>query len=283
MESSAGPLRRLWLALAACQALTSVGLVHLSYDGPLMPLLAAVVWCGALICLEDQLTSLHPRPTLLGAALGALLLLFSLWRALVSLHHDTVVVLLPVLQGLGLALLCTPPRSLRRFRDLLAVLSLFPLQLALMRALPEALISSLSARLAQALLLLLGWDVAVQGRQIQMGLARLQVVGACNGIDLIAQLSAIAVIFVLAFPLSRRRWRFAFLALAPVVALLTNAVRVALLTAVISGTGSASEPLFVFFHDQWGALLFAGIAMAILGWIYYQVLDRDLRRLEGHG
>lgn len=275
--------RNLWLILAGLQACTSVWQVQISQDWPASTLLACLVWSGALICLEDQLADLEIRPSRAGAALGGLLLLFSLWRTRVILHLDTAVYALPLLQGLGLALLCAPPRQLGRFRDSLLVLALFPLQLVLMRALPEQLISALTARIAQLLLLLFGWDVAVQGREIAVGVARLQVVGACNGIDLIAQITAIAVIFVLAFPLRSRRQRLVFVALAPALGLLTNAARIALLAAVISGSGSAGTPLFVFFHDQWGALVFAGLAATLLGWIYYRVLDRELRRHESHG
>lgn len=242
-----------------------------------MTLLALVVWGGALICLEDQLPTLAPHPSTIGLAAGSILLLFSLWRGIATLHMDTVVYALPLLQGLGLALLCAPPRALRRFRDPLLVLALFPLQLALMRALPEQTISEVTARLTQGLFLLLGQDVAVQGRVVALGTGSVRISQACNGIDLIAQLAAIGVIFALAFPLQRRALRLGLVVLAPLIALLSNAIRIALLAGITTSAWPQRQLLFLFFHDEWGALVFSGLAMGAFGWLYLLVLERELQ------
>ena len=90
----------------------------------------------------------------------------------------------------------------------------------------------LTARLSQALLLFCGVDHATAGQQLILPGGAVWITAACSGIDPIAQLLVIAVAFLLAFPLPARGSRWWMLALAPLVALLCNAVRIGLLALI---------------------------------------------------
>jgi exosortase len=167
-----------------------------------------------------------------------------------------------------------------RWGPSLLVLALLPLSEQLARVLPEQPLSHLTARLCQALLLLGGVDAAAAGRQVTLSGGSVLIADTCAGIDVIAQLLVIAVVFVLAFPLPLRRSRWLLLALAPLLALLGNAFRIALLALISASQWPNKDWWFGFFHEESGSLMFSGLSVAVFGWIYMAVLERQLQARE---
>lgn len=269
------------MVLAGLQATLSVWLVQATQHNPSLTLLAVVVWGGAVICMEDQLEQLELRPSRASLVAGLLLLLLVTLRSTLVLDKERIVLVLPLLQGLALVLLLRPLRQLASLRQPLVVLSLFPLQDLAMRLLPDYGVSVITAKLAQIYLLVFGVNAASSGRMVLLGERGVEVLGECNGMDLMAQLTAIAIVFALAFPIRSRGMRIGFVALAPLLAVLVNAGRIAIL-AVLNGTtfGNGFD-LFQFFHDEWGSLVFAGIATVLLGQIYMALIERELDRRHG--
>ena len=122
----------------------------------------------------------------------------------------------------------------------------------------------------------LGQAVRVQQRDVLLPGGGVSVLGACNGLDLIAQLLCVAALFALVFPLRSRRGLALLAAVIPGLGVLINTLRVALL-AVVAGAGQGKGSFwFDFFHDQAGSLLFSGVATVVLGWLYLQLLERQL-------
>ena len=113
--------RNLWLLLAGAVATQNLG-VFQSSQSEHVTVYALLVWGGALICMEDQLEDLEPSPSRLGIVIGSLLLLAVMARTALVLWSDGTLYLLAPLAGLALAMLCTPLRSLGRFRDSLLCL-----------------------------------------------------------------------------------------------------------------------------------------------------------------
>jgi exosortase/archaeosortase family protein len=272
---------RWWIVLAALQALLSIWLIQVSQHNPSLTLLAVIVWGGAVICIEDQLDDLEMRPSNPSLVAGFLLLMIVTARSCLVLEKDGVVLLLPLLQGIALALLLRPFRQLPSLREPLVVLSLFPLQDLATKLLPDLWLSMLTAKLSQLFLLLFGLSASVAGRVVTLGTRGVEIQGSCNSVDLIAQLIAIAIVFSLAFPISSRSLRIAFIAAAPLLAIMVNAGRIALLAAVHASDLAYAERMFTFLHDEWGALIFAGIATVILGQGYMALIERELERRHG--
>ena len=273
--------RSLWMIVASLQAILSIWLVQATQHAPSLTLLCLVVWGGATICIEDELEHLAIAPSRMSALAGLTLLGYASWRSGLILDKDTSIFILPVLQGLGLAMLTRPIHRLASLREPLFVLSLFPLQAILTRALPEYWLSVLTGRISQLILLLLGENAEASGQVVAVGERAVFITGSCNSIDLIAQLTAIAIVFVLAFPIRSSRARLSYIALAPAVAVVINAVRIAILAAVHGSDLSYREQVFHFLHDEWGALVFAGIATMLMGQIYLSMIDRHLSKHHG--
>jgi exosortase/archaeosortase family protein len=87
------------------------------------------------------------------------------------------------------------------------------------------------------------------------------------------------VVFLLAFPLRSTLSRLVLLLAAPLIALISNTLRIALL-AIFTGMGpGAGQALFHFFHDDAGSLTFAGVAVFVYGLLYMHLLERELQPL----
>ena len=267
--------RNLWLTLAAAVAIQNMAVFHTSQSEHIT-VFALLVWGGAVICMEDQFEELEPHPSLWGLLAGTLLLFWVLARSAVILHWDGLLFALAPIGGFALALMGERPARIGRFRDPLLCLMLLPAFALLMRTLPEAPISLLTARISGIWLSVLGLDVVVKARSVLLPGGGVEVLGACNGLDMMAQILCVAVIFQLAFPI--RSWisRFQLLLIAPLIGLICNTFRIALL-ALFAGYGhSKGSWLFDFFHKDGGSLVFSGVAVLMFGMVYMRLLEREL-------
>lgn len=208
-------LRRLWMALACLCASAQIVMVSTTQNNPALALLTLLCWGGAVACIEDRLPTLTPSPSWVSFGLGAALVLSGLLKTGSVLHLDGIAQLLPLWLGVGLVLLCSRSTEWRRWSASLVALALIPLAHAVTSLLPEQPLSWLTARLSQALLLLFSVDAMASGRLVILPGGSVQVAGTCAGLDQIAQLLAIAVLFLLAFPLPSRISRFWIVAAAP--------------------------------------------------------------------
>lgn len=271
--------RNLWLLIAAVVATQNLTVFYTSQTAN-NTVYALLVWGGAVICMEDQIENLEPCPNLLGLIFGTIILILVLARTAVILHWEGVIFALPPIAGLGLALLCLPISQILRLRDSLLTLLLVPGFALIMRILPEKPISLLTAKLSGLWLQFIGFDVLVKGRTVMIPGGGVQVLGACNGLDMMSQILCISIVFLLAFPIRSTISRLFLLSMAPVIGMISNSFRIAVLTiCTMFGNGKGS-PIFKFFHEDAGSLVFSGIAVFIFGWLYLFMLERELLAFE---
>ena len=272
-------LRRLWLLRAGAVACQQVAQLHHS-QGPQASVMGLLVWAGALICLEDRLPRLRPQPSRLQLLLGVPLLLWVIVRVAQASHWDGLLLALAPVAGLALLLLGIPWRQWGQGREALLCLLMLPAYALVMRLVPEQPLSLASAMGAGSVLSSLGFPALVDQRSVLLPGGGVTVLAACNGLDQIAQLLCVAVLFQLAFPLRSWRSRVLVLATTPLLGLFINALRVALL-ASFAGVGQGKGTfLFDFFHDQMGSLVFSGVGTLLLGGLYLLLIERQLARVE---
>jgi cyanoexosortase A len=268
--------RNAWLFIAATVAIQNVVVFHTSQNES-MTVFALLIWGGVLICMEDLIEELHPSPNLVVALLASIILLFVLFRTSLILHSDGVLFLLPPIAVLALVLLVKEPRTIYKFKDSLLCVLLFPAYALLNRIMPEGPLSLLTAKIAAFWLSILGLDPTVNGRDVLLKGGGVTVLGACNGLDMIAQVVCISIIFLLAFRLRSLTSRILVISLAPLIGLLSNTMRIALLTVIsANGSGHGYGFWFDFFHKDTGSLIFSGLAVFIFGSIYMRLLEHEL-------
>jgi exosortase/archaeosortase family protein len=266
-----------WKALCCLQAGFSVWLVHSTQEWPSTTLLCVVIWGGAVICFEDQLDHLKLQPTSPSLIAGVILLLYANIRGVATLSIDSVVYVIPLTQGFGLALLARPISRLRVFSGSLVVLALLPLEPILdTKIIPEEALSVFTARITQVFLLLFGENPLALGRTVQLGDSAVNIGNVCSGIDLIAQLTTIACVFAIAFPLRNKLFAVLYVLLATPFAVVMNALRIVILALINSTEWSNKEKIFDFFHSGSGSFVFAGIAAILMGHAYMQLVNRQL-------
>lgn len=273
--------RNLWLLIASVVAIQNIAVFHTSQN-PNNTVYALLVWGGAVICMEDQIETLEPRPSFLSLILGTAIIILILAKTATVLFWEGILFALPPIAGLGLALLCFPISKILKLRDSLLTLLLIPGFALLMRVLPEAPISLLTARIAGLWLQFVGFEVVVQQRTVMIPGGGVNVLAACNGLDMMSQIVCVSIVFLLAFPIRSTLSRIFLLLAAPLVGLLSNSFRIAILTVCTSiGSGKGSS-VFKFFHEDAGSLVFSGIAVFIFGWLYLMILEKELTSLESN-
>jgi cyanoexosortase A len=179
-------------------------------------------------------------------------------------------------------MLLTPLRQLGRLRDSLLCLLLIPAFGLLMKIIPERPMSLLTARLSSFWLSILGFDNVVRDRTVMLPTGGVEVLPSCNGVDTIAQVIGVSIIFLLAFPIRSFLSKSSLLIAAPLIGLATNTFRIAVLALCVSYGQGKGTPLFRFFHDDLGSLLFSGIAVFIFGSLYLRLLERELPPLPAN-
>jgi exosortase/archaeosortase family protein len=267
-----------WQILAGLQALMSVWVTSSTQQDQGITLLAVVVWGGAAICLEDQMQSFKVRPSRTSLISGLLLLIYASLRSVNVLHLDGMVYALPVIQGLGIALMARPVRQLWHFRQPLIVLSLFPLHFLVFKLLPEYWLSVTSGKVGQFILLFFDIQSISVGRAFSIGGPGVSIQPACSGSGAIAQLTVIAMVFIMAYPIRSITYKVIFLFIAPLLGFLVNVCRIILLAVIVGSSIPQKQQFFDFMHEEWGGLVFSGIATLILGQIYMWMVDRQLAK-----
>ncbi|MFM9110666.1 MAG: archaeosortase/exosortase family protein, partial [Prochlorococcaceae cyanobacterium] len=212
--------RNLWLLTAALVACHNLWVIHATQDVPRILVVSLLCWWGALTCMEDQLDTLEPRPSLPGMTVGLVLLAACLVSSAMIIGRHGLIYILGPLEVVALALLCVPMRRLGHFWQQILVLSLAPLAILLEKLLPYGPISRITAWLSSLFVSILGYGPEVQGNLITLGPARVKVIGLCSGLDQVAMLIIVTLIFLLAFPLRQGRHRLLVLVLAPVIAVI---------------------------------------------------------------
>jgi cyanoexosortase A len=268
--------RNLWLFIASAVATQNIVVFYTSQNESIT-VFSVLIWGGALICMEDLIETLYPKPNPIVAILASTILLFVLFRTSLVLHSDGILFILAPLAAFALVLLIEKPQSILRFRDSLLCMLLFPANALLNRLIPEVPMSLLTAKLSAFWLSILGLDPMVNGRQVFLKGGGVTVLGACNGLDMISQVICISIIFLLAFRLRSLTFRIIILMLAPVIGLISNTLRIALLTLFsANGSGHGYGFWFDFFHKDTGSLIFSGLAVFVFGTIYMRFLEHEL-------
>lgn len=272
-------LRNLWLSLCALVAFQNL-IVFTNTQITGNAITALIVWGGALICMEDLLESLQPKPSHSSLLVGSILVAYSLYRTSFVSGSDSFLYLLVPLSGLGLILMAQPFRDLAKFKASLFILCLLPLfvlvQIVFATFITDDL-SLLTAKFVLFWLSILGLSpLKLIGDTVYVDGGAVQVMHECNGFEMIMQMLITGTIFLVAFPLRSRLGKLVIVLFSPIIGFVVNSIRIALLAIFTSFNSHAGKFLFDFFHEQAGSLIFSGIAVFLLGYLYLSLLDREL-------
>ena len=270
--------RDLWRLLAAIFALYLL-LLSLLTQPPDEMLNLVLVMGGALMVLHQPAAGWQPRPGRIGRWVGVALLVVVLWRGQRMISFDFISSLLPLLAGMGLALLAAPLRQLGSFLPSLAVLALLSMFRAVGGLTPVGPLSVATAWITQQILTLGGSTAEQVGTLVKVQGGGVIVSGACAGLSILLQLLLVAVIFAMAFPM-RHRWQNGLMLLgAALIGMGSNGMRITVLALLSTSNLANKQWWFDFFHDHWGSLLFSGLGMQLIVWLYLYWMARQVAAL----
>ena len=181
---------------------------------------------GALLVLHQPAAGWQPRPGHIGRSVGVALLVAMLWFGQRLMNSDFISSLLPLLAGMGLALLAVPLNQLGSFLPSLSLLALLPVIRAVGWLTPLGPLSVATAWLTQQMLMLGGSTAEQVGTLVKLQGGGVIVAGPCAGLSILLQLLLVAVIFAMAFPM-RHSWQNGLMLLgAPLVGMGANGMRI---------------------------------------------------------
>jgi cyanoexosortase A len=277
--------RNLWLTLCSLVATQNL-VVFTNSQITGNAITALLVWGGALICMEDRIEDLKPRPSFLSLLIGTSVVVYCLYRTSRIFNSDSFLYFLVPAAGVGLTLMVGSFRDVQKFKDSLLILCLLPLFVVIQIGVATYITDDLSILTAKFVLFWLGLlgisPIQLVGNTVYTGGGAVQVMHECNGFEMIMQMVITAIIFLVAFPLRSRLGRCLILTSSPIIGFVVNSMRIALLAVFTSFDSSTGRHLFDFFHEQAGSLIFSGIAVFILGYIYLAILERELPPLPNH-
>jgi exosortase/archaeosortase family protein len=270
--------RDLWGLLAAIFGLYFL-LLSLLTQPPDEMLNLVLVLGGALLVLHHPPAGWQPRPGRIGRWVGVALLVVVLLRGQRMISFDFISSLLPLLAGMGLALLAAPLSQLGSFLPSLAVLALLPMFRAVGWLTPVGPLSVVTAWITQQILTIGGTTAEQVGTLVKLQGGGVIVSGACAGLSILLQLLLVAVIFAMAFPM-RHRWQNVLMLLgAALIGMGSNGMRITVLALLSTSNLANKQWWFDFFHDHWGSLLFSGLGMQLFVWLYVYWMARQVAAL----
>ena len=270
--------RDLWGLLAAIFALFLLQLSLLT-KWPDVALNMVLVMSGAVLVLNSPPAGWQPRPGRIGRWVGVALLVVLLWFGQRLMSSDFLSSLLPLLAGIGLALLAAPASKLRPFLKSFCVLALLPVVSAVSTLTPLGPLSVATAWLAKQMLSICGYTAVQLGTLVKLQGGGVIVGGACAGLGILLQLLLVAVIFAMAFPM-RHRWQNGLMiVMAPLLGIVVNGMRITLLALFVTSSLPNRMWWFEFFHEHWGSLLFSGVGMQLFVWLYVYWMARQVAAL----
>ena len=259
-----------WLvALSGGLVLLHLTLIDKSHDENLFSL-AILTWLTIGSLLWDRRKKLTLESDKLSTFVGMALVVLMIIRNLAT--TDSSLRLFPLIAGVGVILIASGFKSLKSYGKEIFLFSLL-LFLRLVTIVLNAFdLPLLTAKVSAFMLWFVGFDVVRQGVVIALPTGRVEVYGACSGVESIVLMLCIAILFF--FLISISHWQKAIcIAIAVVIGFMINAFRVALLAFFVD----VQQPkAFEYWHSSDGSLSFAIISVFMFGLFCWLVYVRNL-------
>jgi cyanoexosortase A len=251
------------LAIAAAIATLHLTLLSRIENSNDMVATSLLFWvaAGSLIWDKHETLSYQSRP--LPSVVGLFILLFIFLRSAFSPDMASSAWALPMFAALGLGLMASGFGGLRQYWKELIIFGLLAIYPLLKLTLQAIDLSKITAKAAHLILAYFGFSVQLEkGVFLVMPTSRVEVYGACSGLESILQMLSISVLFLLMFPIASHSKKIICMVAAVLIGFLVNAFRVTLMV-ILNNAGDKGA--FDYWHEGNGSLIFSAIAVLIFG------------------
>ncbi len=228
--------------------------------------LGILFWLAIASLIWDRRNDLKLNSGVFSSVLGATLIAFVLLTTLSPAGYH--VRIFPLVSGIGICLIASGIKRIHHYWQELFILSLlvlYPIVAGILKAIDLPL---LTAKFSNFSLWVAGFNPYREGVFIILPTGRVEVYGACSGIDSIILMLYVAILFLFIVPLTR--WQKVIcISLAILLGFIANALRVSLLAVLVA---LSQKETFEYWHGDDGSLVFALISVASFGifcWLAY--------------
>ncbi|HEY9693943.1 MAG TPA: cyanoexosortase A [Oculatellaceae cyanobacterium] len=228
-----------------------------------------LLWGVVLSQLWKKRHTLNLSSGVFSTSMGLGLIAFILLRSLFTARVSLLFAFSPVLSALGLMWLASGFRGFKQYgQELLLIVVL---------SIPESLVSqlfdpsNLTANFATYILSHFGFKAYFQGINIVLNTGSVEVLQQCSGLVNMLLLWQLAMFFIVIFPTDLAKKIFVPV-VGVVVGFIINAVRVAILTVLIT---NSQEEAFHYWHDGNGAQLFVLMSVVVFGVFCYFLVENE--------
>lgn len=253
------------LALSVGLAVLHLTLIDKSQHENLFSL-AVLVWLTIASVIWDKRKSLILESGVFSTFFGMTLIVLMMLRNLAT--TDTSLRIFPLFAGIGVILIASGFKSLKSYWKEIILLSLLLFYKFVTSFLNSIDLPLFTAKISTLMLWIVGFDVSRQGVLIKLPTGRVEVYGACSGVESIVLMLCVATLFF--FLISVNHWqKLICIAIAVTIGFLVNSFRVSLLAFFVN-TGQTQA--FDYWHGSDGSLTFAIFSVLIFGvycWFAY--------------
>lgn len=255
-----------WL-LALLSAIASLHLIILDRsEQPNLMSISILFWLAIASLLWDKRKTLNLESDPISTIIGFLLIALVLIRSVSPAGYHLLIS--PFLCSVGLCLIASGFKGIRQYWKELLILSLLLFHSVFASFLQAINLSLLTAKFSTLLLWMSGFEVAREGVFIALPTGKVEVYGACSGVESIILMFSIAILFFLIIPINNIQ-KIICLTIAIFLGFFINCLRVAIMTVLVSYSNKES---FDYWHGDDGGLIFSMAAVFIFGvccWFIY--------------
>lgn len=222
---------------------------------------------GSLI--SDKQHNLFFESNLVSSLLGAFLIGLVLWGSIAFPKERNFIYVIPIISAVSVSLLASGFRGLKQYWQELTILFFLGVPIVISSLLFD--ISPLTAKFSAFLLHYVGFDVSLNGMNINLPTGGVEVYYGCSGIETITYLLGLSVIALFMFPISQQKQPFV-----PLVGIslgfIINGIRVAIMAILVA---SGDKEAFHYWHEGNGSRFFVVVAVLLFGCFYWLLLQQE--------
>ncbi|MBE9098673.1 cyanoexosortase A [filamentous cyanobacterium LEGE 07170] len=228
--------------------------------------MSLLFWAAIWMLLSDKQNKLNLTSNTLSIGLAAIGILWIVSNAQLPIEKGNHFVrVAPLVTGLSLGLLASGYQGLKQYRQELAILFFLGIPRVLSALFFD--ISPLTAKFTSLLLWYAGFDVVREGVFVILPTGSVRVYDGCSGIESMAYLLGLSVIFLIMMPV-RRFWRATLPLIAVCIGFFVNSIRVALMAYLVA---NSTKEAFDYWHEGDGSKIFAIAAVCIFGAVCFLI------------
>lgn len=258
------------LAIAAGLVAIHLTIVGKADTGDLFGI-SLIYWLAVGSLIWERRGTLVYENNLLASLCGSFLILIVLFKSILPYVDSKFLYAAPFISGLGLAFIASGFQRIKQYLQELLILFCLVINKITITILNSLDLPEYTAKFSTLLLWYMGFPVERQGVNIILPNQVIEVYTACSGVEAIAQMQALSLLFIIMFPLTLNQ-KIIVPIVAMIIGFVVNCIRVVIMSLLAA---NSQQEAFDYWHTGDGSLIFALISALIFAGFCYLLLKGE--------